>query len=233
MKTSLPVGFYNGRGNLPDDQRFSVFLNWDFPTAGLSLYGEYARDDHFADFRDLYLQPNHLRAYAVGFQKKWENNQGSWGLNAEFTSTITTNTKIVRGYEIFYSHRRVTRGYTNYGQYLGSYYGMGGEGVYLGLQHKRNNLSAGVQFERVSKNTDFYYSIREFSRTAQPDIDTVVGFMGRYDFDQISVRSEMNFVRSRNGYHRQYGEAGERRYFEPTNFNLQFTVSYNFDWSSN
>lgn len=233
LKTSLPVGFYNGRGNLPDDQRFSVFLNWDFPTAGLSLYGEFARDDHFADYRDLYLEPNHLRAYTVGFQKKWDNTLGNWGLNAEFTTTITTNTKIVRGYEIFYSHRRVTRGYTNYGQYLGSYYGMGGEGVYLGLQRKHQNLSLGVQLERVSKNTDFYYAIREFSRTAQPEIDTVVGFMGQYEFDTISVRSEINYVRTRNGYHRQYGPAGERRYFEPRNLNLQVTVSYNFDWSRN
>ncbi len=233
LKTSLPVGFYNGRGNLPDDQRFSVFLNWEFPAAGLSVYGEYGRDDHFADYRDLYLQPNHLRAYSIGFQKKWDNKLGTWGLNAEYSTTITTNTKIVRGYEIFYSHRRVTRGYTNQGQYLGSYYGMGGEGIYLGLQNKYKNLSTGIQLERVSKNTDFYYAIREFSRTAQPDIDTVVGFMGKYDMDQISIRSELNFVRTRNGYHRQIGAAGDRSYFEPRNINLQLTVSYNFNWSRN
>src|SRR5690606_41861175 len=51
------------------DQQISVFFRWVVPAAHAEIYGEYARNDHAWDYRDLTVQLDHTRAYTVGLRK--------------------------------------------------------------------------------------------------------------------------------------------------------------------
>jgi hypothetical protein len=229
LKKNLPEG--EGGGNDPDDQRASVFVSWAFPSIDFQLYGEYARDDHNTDLRDLYFEPNHIRAYTIGAQKQWENSIGKWSYTAELTQLETTNTKVVRFFEIFYTHTRVQRGYTNNGQYLGSHYGRGGNGWYMSLMRQQGDLTLGAMVERVSRDKDFYTWIREFSRRAMPETEMVLGLMSWYDFGQFRLGAEVNFIHTRHRHHVEYRDENNRPfYFNPKNMNVQVTVAYRPEW---
>ena len=53
------------------DQIYSLFGRWVFPQSGFELYGEYARTEFPASFRDLLEAPGHTQGYTIGLQ---------WGL---------------------------------------------------------------------------------------------------------------------------------------------------------
>src|SRR5690606_28748528 len=59
-------------GNDPDNQIASVFARLVVPAAGAELYGEYAREDHNWNLRDLALEPDHNSAYVIGMAKGWD-----------------------------------------------------------------------------------------------------------------------------------------------------------------
>jgi hypothetical protein len=69
LKERLDTGFADN--NDPDNQIASVFARWVFPAAGLEVYGEFGREDHSWNRRDLLLQPDHISAYLLGFRRVW------------------------------------------------------------------------------------------------------------------------------------------------------------------
>lgn len=230
LKKNLAPG-RDGGGSASDDQRASVFVAWAFPKVDFQIYGEYARDDHNTDLRDLYFEPNHIRAYTVGAQKQWDNSYGKWSYTAELTQLETTNTKVVRWFEIFYTHTRVQRGYTHTGQYLGSHYGRGGNGWYMSLLRQQGDLTLGMMLERVSRDKDLYTWIREFSRRAMPETELVLGLMSWYDIGRFKVGAEVNFINTRHRHHVEYRDENNKPfYYHPKNVNVQVTVVYHPEW---
>jgi hypothetical protein len=221
----------DGTPNDPDDQRASVFLSWHFPLAKFHIYGEYARDDHNVDLQDLYQQINHIRAYTLGFQKRWNNPNGAWSLTGELTQLQTTNTKVMRGYQSWYTHSRVRRGYTNRGEYLGSHYGHGGNGWYMGLYNTKEIVSLGLYFERVARDKDLYQEIRDSRRPAQPEIESVLGLVSWYKGKRIDLGLELNLVHISDRYYVgiRPEEGMDRQPYNLNNVNVQFTVSYKPD----
>ena len=123
-----------GSGNLPvglegDNQLASAFFRWVFPQSGVELYGEYGRDDHNFDVRDLFLEPDHESAFTLGLQKVWTQSDGSLlTLRGEHTDAHVSAIALGRPQVPFYVHTVVTQGHTEYGQALGgaSVYGGGG-----------------------------------------------------------------------------------------------------------
>jgi hypothetical protein len=101
--------------------------SWVFPESGFEIYGEYARNDHSWDFRDLLGEPEHSRAYMIGFQKSFNLAHGRLlAINAELVQTEASKTRNIRTDATYYTHYIVTQGYTHKGQLLGLGHGPGG-----------------------------------------------------------------------------------------------------------
>lgn len=122
------------QGNTPvglegDNQLASAFFRWVFPQSGIELYGEYGRDDHNFDARDLLLEPDHESAFTLGLQKVWTQSDGTLlTLRGEHTDARVSAIVLGRPQTSFYVHTVVTQGHTEYGQVLGgaSVHGGGG-----------------------------------------------------------------------------------------------------------
>jgi hypothetical protein len=88
-----------GDGSDPDNQIMTAFARWQFPEAGFEVYGEYGRNDHYQNRRDLRLQPDHARAYMMGFIKVFEVSQNRLlAINAEVTQIEDMRSSIARGW---------------------------------------------------------------------------------------------------------------------------------------
>jgi hypothetical protein len=124
----------NEVGPQGDNQLASIFFRWVFPPSGVELYGEYGRDDHNLDSRDLLQEPDHESAFTLGLQKVWTLADGSlFTIRGEHTDARITSIALGRLQAPFYVHTVVTQGHTQYGQVLGgiSVYGGGGSTLEL------------------------------------------------------------------------------------------------------
>lgn len=103
------------------DQISSVFARMLFSEAGAEVYVEYGRNDHSVDIRDFKMEPDHSRAYLVGFQKLVSLNKPGEKLllSAEVTQMSQSPNRFVRDAGTFYVHA-INQGYTHEGEVLGA-----------------------------------------------------------------------------------------------------------------
>jgi hypothetical protein len=116
------------------DQMLSVFFRLILPKEKAELYAEYGRNDHSSDLRDLLVEPEHARAYIIGFKKLFETpKQREIELLMELTHLHNPPTSRVRELEGWYTHYQVRQGYTNLGQVIGAGIGPGSNSQTLGI----------------------------------------------------------------------------------------------------
>ena len=126
LKSELGTNFDNQIA-ASDNELASVFARWAFAGAGLEAYGEYGRDDHNYDFRDVLQEPDHQRAYSLGLAKTFRSSTSDFNvlrlevMNFELPSLATTS----RGEGSIYVHSVSRQGHTNRGQLLGADIGVG------------------------------------------------------------------------------------------------------------
>lgn len=228
----------NTRGNDRHDQRASAYFNWHFPNSRFSIYGEFASDDHRADLRDLFLEPNHTRAYLLGFEKSFFGVMTNrlWTLNSEIVQTEYTSTMYVRnaGLLSFYTHGTVRQGYTHYGQMIGSSYGAGSNGFYISALNETSWGSLGFIIERVAKNKDLFQRLYTVDLDARPELEMVFGIFGEYhlslkEYGQIRFKSAIHAVQAKNRFYlpTSYSEDEMKPlYYNPLNLNFQFIILY-------
>jgi hypothetical protein len=129
----------DGRSS-PDNQLASVFARWVLPSNGFEVYGEYGREDHNWDFRDLALQPDHSTAFMLGLTKVWRlTGQRVASASIEHMNARVSHLVNVRLQGPFYIHGDLHQGHTQRGQLLGSpsaYSGAGTE-VEVAIHHSR------------------------------------------------------------------------------------------------
>jgi hypothetical protein len=109
-----------------DNQEASAFARWVFPRSGFEMYGEYGREDHNYDRRDLVQEPDHSRSYGLGLRKVMSVD--SVGLSAIRVESINFQLPTLgrnRGEGGIYLHSVITQGHTNRGQLLGADAGVG------------------------------------------------------------------------------------------------------------
>ena len=132
-----------------DNQIASLFFRW--ATRGIEVYGEYARDDHNADLRDLAVEPDHESAYLVGFQRTWAATEALTVLTAEVVNARITHLSRVRGQGAFYVHTMVRQGHTNRGLALGTPAAPGGGGLLVALDRYGARGRVGVRLDRIPR----------------------------------------------------------------------------------
>jgi hypothetical protein len=132
LKRSLaPSDPAEGDGSGADNQLLSVFFRWVLPRSGFEVYGEYAREDHSWDFRDLLLQPDHTGAYMIGARKVWDSGSRMTAVRGEILNAQRSHLALARPQTFFYTHSRARQGHTQRGEVLGSPAVYGGAGASL------------------------------------------------------------------------------------------------------
>lgn len=147
-----------------DNQLLSVFFRWVLPKSGFEVYGEYAREDHWEDARDLNMELDHSRAYTVGLERIFfrENSPHRFRVAAEATNLNMSQTwQSGRGGVTFYTHSQIRQGYTHRGQLLGAPIGPGSDAQYVAVDYLGRERLAGLFVERIRYDNDTYY--RQFA----------------------------------------------------------------------
>jgi hypothetical protein len=116
----------------PDNQLASVFARWVFPRSGFEAYGEFGREDHNFDVRDLLLEPDHASAFLLGARKVWQREGPAlMSFRGELLNAQPSHLDHVRQQVPFYIHSGSPQGHTQRGQLLGSAAAFGGAALVL------------------------------------------------------------------------------------------------------
>ena len=112
-----------------DNELASVFARWVFPKSGFEAYGEYGREDHSWNRRDLIQEPDHSRTYGLGIRKVLSvDPMHLTAFRAEMINYEMPTLGRNRAEGGIYIHEILLQGHTNRGQPLGSDTGVGAGG---------------------------------------------------------------------------------------------------------
>ncbi len=225
--------------NLAQNQIISVYFRWVFPEGHAEIYGEYYREDNWADARDLFLKPDHDRAYTMGFQKIIPTDWIDFvKVNFEISSLIPNRKDEVRYQTYYYTHSGVVQGHTNEGQILGAAIGTGSGSQFLGIEGYFEKGMLGIFVQRVADNNFFHYEFnqrfisllpRGFKDWFNYQIDLHVGINGKYKLGNFLLGGR--FIWSKAFNYGRY-ELGIRSFdiIEPSDdlINLQFGFSVRY-----
>lgn len=181
----------NPSGDDDTDQVAAVFLRWALPASGLELYGEWAKGDHSADVRDLFVEPEHASGYLAGLSKILSHSaERTWRLASELTVLGAPRTTLVRsqGAGFFYVHGSVLQGLTHRGQVLGAGIGPGSSQLSIGVDRFAPWGKVGVTAFRTVYDNDRYYRRPDLgtdfrSHEVEPSVQgEAVFFRGPWDW---------------------------------------------------
>ncbi|WP_050983953.1 capsule assembly Wzi family protein, partial [Treponema sp. JC4] len=151
-----------------EDQKFSIFADWQFPKVGFEVYGEFGRDD-FSSNEDT--NPFHTAIYTIGAKQyipikltklfpKWKN---AFNLDTEIIFEWN-NFEMSQDFQLqwiylgYYAHSPITQGYTNKGQIIGAGSGAFGNSQFLGWRIYYPKGSTMLYFHRFCPNNNSVYS---------------------------------------------------------------------------
>ncbi len=183
------------------DQRISFFMRWVWPESRSEIYFQYGREDHSWNGRDAFLEPEHSRAYVVGFRKLMPLKQKAnefIQVGLELSQLELSNSNEVRAAGYWYSHSQVLQGYTNKGQFLGA--GGGPDNTQtLDVAWVKALKRIGLVIERRVHNNDLYnraFTATKDSRRKWVDLSAI----GQFDwtFKKFTLNAEMGLIKSFN-----------------------------------
>jgi hypothetical protein len=213
----------NSEDQLNRDQNFSLFARWTLTESRVEIYAQYGRTDFSWDLRDAVVEPEHSRAYIVGFRKLMALRAADEYIEAgiELTQMEGSNTGLLRDEPSWYVHTRVPAGYTQMGQIIGA--GIGPESNMQTLE-----LSWVKGLKRIGLVIDHLVHDYGLSRTVQGERKSWsdLAFTGRYDwtYKDFVLNSRLAIIRSANYLY-------ENKENNPNNMvnnvNLQLGILYN------
>lgn len=139
------------------DQLASMTVNWNFPEVGFRAYLEFAKNDFSGPFLWTLLEPEHSRAYTLGFERIMAlAGNRTLVINYEHTNLSKNSTFLYRAEPPFYAHSINRQGYTHNGQILGAGIGPGGnsDNLSVNLLHEANSF--GFLFQRIETDKDYF-----------------------------------------------------------------------------
>jgi hypothetical protein len=147
---------------MADNQHASVFARWAFPEAGLAVYGEFARIDHWGEWLELVKSPQAAGAWMAGVQKVLPGEARSWRVLAEavnLVDPIPTQLPNRPGHITWYTHASVRQGHTHQGQLLGAPAGPGGRQQVIAIDRYSPTGDIGIELTRAIYNDDAYNQV--------------------------------------------------------------------------
>lgn len=227
------------------NQLISAYLRWAFPESQAEVYVEYGREDHAWNVRDLIIEPEHSRAYVVGFRKLFllhQNKENYLQLIGEVTDLTDTRTTMNRfrnpsgsvsatGY--WYQHGLVLHGYTHDGQLLGAGIDPSSKLQMIHLSWNSQLKQIGLEFERYLRDNRFWYNYIKDFRSNWVDLGTTL--FANWEYKNLLLYAKVKFITSKN-YMWLYEPDREKYniydYWLPvedvTNFHMQMGLTYRF-----
>ncbi len=181
------------------DQAAGIFLKWLWLDSKSEFYFELHHNDSKNNFRDLFLDTDHSRAFTMGLQKIFSVGRNQILFGWEWTQMEQTAGRLLRDAGSWYEHSYVFDGYTNKGEVLGSSIGPGSNSNYIFLNYIKENQQVGLSIEIVEHDNDFYYEAFDSSndyRRYWKDINIGLKFNKR--LNNFVLSSNLIFIRSLN-----------------------------------
>jgi hypothetical protein len=188
----------NPTGDDRADQMAALYARWSLPQVGFEVYGEWARNDHNQDLKDLLAEPDHSQAYNLGFQKVDELAGGWLRVNAELIHLGQSRTSLHRADPTYYVHHIVTQGYTHEGQLLGASIGPGSDARFLRVDWFNARGSFGAWAEHVRRDEDAAYQMPARFYFTDHDVEVTAGLRAQYRFGDFDLTGGISKSSRRN-----------------------------------
>ncbi|WP_157359770.1 capsule assembly Wzi family protein [Algoriphagus mannitolivorans] len=192
---------YDSKGT---DQQVSVFARIVSKKAKAEVYFEFGRRDHSFNWREFILNPEHARAYILGFQKLVSLARPNNYL--QFRGEIVHQQESVNRYirylglggNLTWHTHGTSRGFTNFGQGLGVGIGTGSNSQLLEVSKANNESKIGIRFSRLENNQDFFYRAFGQMQNANPWVDFGIGLIYEKQWSRLTLSSKIDGVGSNN-----------------------------------
>uniref|UniRef100_F4C897 Capsule assembly Wzi family protein n=1 Tax=Sphingobacterium sp. (strain 21) TaxID=743722 RepID=F4C897_SPHS2 len=196
-----PIENAIGREELRKRDRYaSFFVRWVMPKGKAEFYAEYGRNDPPFNSRDKMLEPEHSRAYVLGFRKLVPlKAEDLLQVNIELTQLDRSRTSAIRSSPSWYQHSIVRDGYTYLGQILGAGIGPGGSLQSLNVSWLRGMKQLGIQLERQEHDADFFYEAVADKKDYRKNwVDLSASLLGQWDYKNFLFNARMHFTHAFN-----------------------------------
>ncbi len=198
--------FKNGNSLDYDDraqsQQISIFGRFKMTKARAEVYFQFGRRDHALNWREFIMNPEHARAYQVGFIKLADlsGTNKFLKIRGEVTHQQESVNRYLRydlnGGLTWHTHGQV-RGFTNYGQPMGVGIGTGSNVQTIEVSLVEDWKKWGVFFERLENNQDFYY--RAFGHGGhKPWIDWSTALLWNASYKDLFISARLQGTYARN-----------------------------------
>lgn len=190
------------------DQQISIFGRFVIPKSKSEIYFEFGRRDHAKNLREFTLNPEHARAFILGFvqlidlpyinkklQVRGEMTQQQESINRYLRNAgITGN---LEGGFSWHTHN-AARGFVQNGQPLGVGIGVGSNVQTLEFSLVEDIDKMGIFFERLANNQDFYYKAQLQNTERKPWVDLSIGFLFDKKWDNLLLSSKLQIIKAHN-----------------------------------
>jgi hypothetical protein len=191
---------YDGRRQ---SQQIAIFTKYIFPIAKAEIYFQFGRRDHALNWREFILNPEHARAYQIGFIKL--ANLFSIAKMLQIRGEITHQQESVNrnlrydvdGGNSWHTHGHV-RGFTNFGQPMGVGIGTGSNVQTLEVSLVEDWNKLGILFERLENNQDFYYRAFGQQDELKPWIDWSAALLWNTSYKDLFLSARLQGTFGRN-----------------------------------
>ena len=183
-----------------DNQLAEVFMRWVLPHSGFEISGEFGREDHSVDTRDLEQEPDHSRFYNFGMRKVFAVTPSSMtAARFELINFQLPSLSRYRGEGEIYVHGLLRQGHTNRGQLLGAAVGVGAAaGSTLAVDHYTPTGRWTVSWVRDLRQEADNYLTLGVQRPYAIDVTHSLGVEMTRLISGFDVTAGLAFVRSFN-----------------------------------
>ena len=203
------VGFFEN-GNTVEydansrDQQFVIFGNYRVSKFLFDLYFEFGRRDHSYNWREFVLNPEHARAFILGFIKilNLKNGNSKIQILGEITQQQPSINRNIRYSRLntgsSWHEHSITGGFTNLGQGLGVGVGQGSNVQTIEISLVNGYEKKGITIERVERDMGFFYRVFPLPSENKPWIDLSLGFLYDKQFNNLLLSSKLQLIHARN-----------------------------------
>lgn len=183
-------------------QQLTGFARLVIPKAKAEVYFELGRRDHAVNWREYILNPEHARAYLVGFKKLISlPNETFFQVNGEMLQQQESINILIRyrerGGSSWASHG-IRQGFTNQGQLLGPGVGPSSNLQTLETSWVKGVKKLGVRWERLNRHQDVYTRVFNDPSENGRWVDYSARLLADWQFDNLLVSTTTNFVYTLN-----------------------------------
>ncbi len=187
------------------DQQVSVFFRFKSVKGMFELYSEFGRRDHNFNWREFILNPEHARAYLMGFQKliplpqpgKFIQIRGEIIHQQESVNRFIRYERLGVINTSWQTHYQV-RGFTNFGESMGTGIGVGSNAQILEASVIKGISKVGILLQRIENHQDFYYLIQSEIPSQFPWVDFSAGVLWDFKWKNLLVNSKNQLIKATN-----------------------------------